>query len=171
MMEYSHGEIGWDVFMLEYKVDSPIDTVLDPDSMESYRKLFSHLWRIKRVASCLGQLWTRMATGSKVSSRVPGNVDLLRCAVPRSYQILVELEQEWHQVRIVLAEMIHFIRQMQSYCQLEVIECSWKILHDFIMKKEGDLDGLIHEHHAYLEKVVKKVLLLSSRSNRVVSCG
>jgi len=36
MLEYSHGEIGWDVFTLEYKVDAPIDTVLDPDSMVKY---------------------------------------------------------------------------------------------------------------------------------------
>ena len=40
MLEYSHGEIGWDVFTLEYKVDPPIDTVLDQDAAEKYLKLF-----------------------------------------------------------------------------------------------------------------------------------
>jgi gamma-tubulin complex component 3 len=40
----------------------------------------------------------------------------------------LDLELDWHQIRIVMAEMIHFIRQMQAYCQLEVIECSWKAL-------------------------------------------
>jgi hypothetical protein len=42
MLEYSHGKIGRDVFTLEYKVDAPIDTVLDPESMGKYLKLFSH---------------------------------------------------------------------------------------------------------------------------------
>ena len=42
--------------------------------------------------------------------------------------------------------MIHFIRQMEAYCQLEVIECSWKILLEFCTKKEGDLDALIEAH-------------------------
>ena len=65
-----------------------------------------------------------------------------------------------------MAEMIHFIRQMEAYCQLEVIECSWKILLDFVQKKEGDLDALIEAHRAYLDRMVKKVLLLSPKVGR-----
>ena len=65
-----------------------------------------------------------------------------------------------------MAEMIHFIRQMEAYCQLEVIECSWKILLEFCNKKEGDLDALIEAHRAYLDRMVKKVLLLSAKAGR-----
>lgn len=65
-----------------------------------------------------------------------------------------------------MAEMIHFIRQMEAYCQLEVIECSWKILVDFVQKKEGDLDALIQAHRQFLDRMVKKVLLLSTKSGR-----
>ena len=65
-----------------------------------------------------------------------------------------------------MAEMIHFIRQMEAYCQLEVIECSWKILLEFVNKREGDLDALIEAHRAYLDRMVKKVLLLSSKAGR-----
>lgn len=65
-----------------------------------------------------------------------------------------------------MAEMIHFIRQMEAYFQLEVIECSWKILLDFVQKKEGDLDALIEAHRAYLDRMVKKVLLLSNKAGR-----
>jgi hypothetical protein len=67
-----------------------------------------------------------------------------------------------------MAEMIHFIRQMQAYCQLEVIECSWKILTDFLNKKEGDLDAMIDAHGSYLDRMVKKVLLLSPKVGREV---
>jgi hypothetical protein len=79
-----------------------------------------------------------------------------------------ELEPQWHQIRIVMAEMIHFMRQMQAYCQLEVIECSWKVLIDFLSKKEGDLDAMIDAHRSYLDRMVKKVLLLSSKSGKQV---
>ena len=65
-----------------------------------------------------------------------------------------------------MAEMVHFIRQMEAYCQLEVIECSWKILLEFIQKREGDLDALIEAHGAYLDRMVKKVLLLSPKAGR-----
>ncbi|KAF7355351.1 Spindle pole body component [Mycena sanguinolenta] len=148
MLEYSHGEIGWDVFTLEYKVDAPIDTVLDPDSMVKYLKLFNHLWQMKRIEGALNVGWMRIAGGARTFLRVP------------------ELDPQWHQIRIVMAEMIHFMRQMQAYCQLEVIECSWKVLLDFLNKKEGDLDAMIEAHRAYLDRMVKKVLLLSPKSGK-----
>lgn len=72
MLEYSHGEIGWDVFTLEYKVDAPIDTVLDPDAMVKYLKLFNHLWKIKRIESTLSAGWMRIAGGARTFLRVPG---------------------------------------------------------------------------------------------------
>ncbi|KAI0638044.1 gamma-tubulin complex DGRIP91/SPC98 component [Trametes polyzona] len=148
MLEYSHGEIGWDVFTLEYKVDAPIDTVLDPSAMMKYLKLFNHLWKVKRIGSTLNAGWMRIASGAKTFLRVP------------------ELEYDWHQIRLVMAEMIHFMRQMEAYCNLEVIECSWQDLTRFIEKKEGDLDALIENHRAYLDRMVKKVLLLSPKAGR-----
>ncbi|KAH7887757.1 gamma-tubulin complex, component 3 [Phlebopus sp. FC_14] len=148
MLEYSHGEIGWDVFTLEYKVDAPIDTILDPESMVKYLKLFNHLWKMKRVESTLSQEWMRVAGASRTFLRLP------------------DLDYDWHQIRIVMMEMTHFIRQMQAYCQLEVIECSWKTLTEFFLKREGDLDAMIEAHRSYLDRMVKKVFLWSPKSGK-----
>ncbi|KAI0304037.1 gamma-tubulin complex DGRIP91/SPC98 component [Russula brevipes] len=148
MLEYSQGEIGWDVFTLEYKVDAPLDTVLDPDSMVKYLKLFNHLWRMKRIESTMTKGWARTASATKAFVRIP------------------ELEPEWHKIRLVTAEMIHFIRQMAAYCHLEVIECSWKALMDFVNEKEGDLDALISAHRVYLDRMVKKLLLIGPKAGR-----
>ncbi|KZT24524.1 gamma-tubulin complex DGRIP91/SPC98 component [Neolentinus lepideus HHB14362 ss-1] len=148
VLEYSHGEIGWDVFTLEYKVDAPIDTIIDPESIIKYLKLFNHLWRIRRVEKALTRGWLRVTSGS------------------RSFLRMTELEPEWHQIRLHQAEMIHFVRQMQAYCQLEVIECSWQELLDFVEKKEGDLDALIEAHRSYLDRMVNKILLLTTKAGR-----
>ncbi|RXW24692.1 hypothetical protein EST38_g1151 [Candolleomyces aberdarensis] len=141
MLEYSHGEIGWDVFTLEYKVDAPIDTVLDNQALEGYLKLFRHLWQMKRIEKTLDRGWMRITSGAKTFIRVP------------------ELDSEWHKVRIQTAEMVHFIRQLEAFCRLEVIECSWKVLIDFLNKREGDLDSLIEAHRSYLDRVLKKITL------------
>ena len=74
MLEYSHGEIGWDVFTLEYKVDSPIDTVIDSEAMVKYLKLFNHMWKIKRIESTLTKGWMRIAGGSRTFLQVPGRL-------------------------------------------------------------------------------------------------
>lgn len=61
-----------------------------------------------------------------------------------------------------MAEMIHFIRQLQTYCHLDVIELSWKELLEFVNKKEGDLDALIGAHRKHVERVMKKILLTTT---------
>jgi len=81
-----------------------------------------------------------------------------------------ELQFEWHKIRLVMVEMIHFIRQLEAYCRLEVIECSWKVLTDFLNKKEGDLDALIDAHRSYLERMTKKILLWHSKPGKEVRC-
>ncbi|KAG8914314.1 Microtubule-nucleating Tub4p (gamma-tubulin) complex component, partial [Tulasnella sp. 408] len=148
MLEFTHGEIGWDVFTLEYKVDSPVDTVLDPEAMRTYLRIFSHLWRMKRVDIALRNSWMKITSESKSFARVPG------------------LGADWHQVRIAMSEMIFFIRQLQSYTHLVVIEGCWKELQEFLKKKEGDLDSLIQAHRAYLERMETRSMLLRSRQGK-----
>ncbi|KAJ3987247.1 gamma-tubulin complex, component 3 [Lentinula detonsa] len=149
MLEYSHGEIGWDVFTLEYKVDPPIDTVIHPDAMVKYLKLFNHLWQMKRIEGALSRGWMRVAGGAR-----------------STFLRLPDLEPSWHKMRIIMAEMIHFVKQLQAYCQLEVIECSWKVLVEFLNKREGDLDAMNDAHRTYLDRLVKKILLLSPKAGR-----
>ena len=72
MLEFSHGEIGWEVFTLEYKVESPLDTILDSETMTGYLKMFNHLWRIKRVEFSVNGAWRRIMTGARTFIRVPG---------------------------------------------------------------------------------------------------
>ncbi|KAG9032231.1 Microtubule-nucleating Tub4p (gamma-tubulin) complex component [Tulasnella sp. JGI-2019a] len=148
MLEFTHGEIGWDVFTLEYKVDAPIDTVLDPESMRKYLRLFGHLWRMKRVDGALSACWMKITSGSRRFLQLP------------------ELEGHWHQARIAISEMIFFIQQLQTYCHSVVIEVLWKKLFDFLTKKEGDLDSLIQAHREYLDCTLTKVLLLRNRQGK-----
>lgn len=100
----------------------------------------------------------------KVISPIAWFVTLLY--VSARLMIWTELNHEWHKIRLVLAEMIHFIRQMEAYCRLEVIECSWKVLIDFLQKKEGDLDALIGAHRTYLDRMTQKILLRNSKPGK-----
>ncbi|KAF9534282.1 gamma-tubulin complex, DGRIP91/SPC98 component [Crepidotus variabilis] len=147
MLEYSHGEIGWDVFTLEYKVDPPIDTVLDQEATEKYLKLFKHLWHMKRIEKALDKGWMKV-TGARIIIRLP------------------EMEFEFHKIRMALSEMIHFTRQLEAFCRIEVIEVAWKELTDFLHKKEGDLDALIGAHQHYLDRMSDMIFLKSSKPGK-----
>jgi len=39
MLELSHGELGWDVFTLEYKIEPPLDVIVTPKCAREYLKV------------------------------------------------------------------------------------------------------------------------------------
>lgn len=177
MLEFAHGEIGWDVFTLEYKVDPPVDVVLDERSTQIYTKLFKHLWRIKRVEYALNESWRRVMNGSRWFNKVKG--ECLPCSqasenpyLQRRLIVLPsDLQPDFHQSRIALSEMLHFVKQLSYFCHLEVIDCSWTVLEEFINRKEGDLDALIEAHRAYTDRLVCKALLRGTGSKQVSEDG
>ncbi|MCJ1244573.1 Microtubule-nucleating Tub4p (gamma-tubulin) complex component [Trapelia coarctata] len=148
LLELSHGEIGWDVFTLEYKIDTPVDVVITSWANKQYLVVFNFLWRIKRVEFALGSTWRRCMTGAR---GVLASVD-------------DKLGRDWKVVRCCIAEMIHFVNQLQYYILFEVIEASWDQLQAAISKQDCTLDDLIEAHTKYLKAITHKGLLGSARS-------
>jgi gamma-tubulin complex component 3 len=143
MLELSHGEIGWDVFTLEYRIDSPLDVIVTPWASKQYLKVFNFLWRVKRVEFALSTTWRRVQTGAR---GVLG-------AVADS------LGQDWKLARGALAEMVHFVDQLQYYILFEVIEAGWEGLQKAIRQPGATLDTLISAHTSYLRSITRKGLL------------
>ena len=148
MLELSHGEIGWDVFTLEYKISPPVDVIVTPFASKQYLKVFNFLWRVKRVEYSLNTTWRKCMTGA------------------RSFLSNVQdkLGRDWKSARCVVAEMVHFVNQLQYYILFEVIESSWAQLQAAMQKPESTLDDLITAHAAYLTSITRKGLLGSSGS-------
>jgi gamma-tubulin complex component 3 len=65
--------------------------------------------------------------------------------------------------------MVHFIRQLQAFYQLEVIECSWQAFEELVNKNTNGLDGLMEAHKEYLGRLVSRILLVNPRSRSEVS--
>lgn len=148
LLALSSGEVGWDVFTLDYKVDAPVDVVITPWASRQYLKVFQFLWRIKRVEYALGSTWRRCMTGAR---GVLATVD-------------DEISRDWKAARCSIAEMIHFVNQLQYYILFEVIEASWDQLQAAITKPGCTLDDLIDAHTKYLKSITHKGLLGSARS-------
>ncbi|KAF9207903.1 Gamma-tubulin complex component 3 [Haplosporangium sp. Z 27] len=144
MLEITSGESGWDVFSLDYHVDSPVNTILTHKAMNQYLLMANFLWRLKRVEYALSSAWRRQTTSA------------------RAIRPILELVPELHQCRIVCSEMIHFLYQLQYYILFEVLECSWDELLKTIWNKTTDLDSLIHAHTKYLQDLTSKGLLVAS---------
>jgi gamma-tubulin complex component 3 len=151
MLQLSHGDIGWDCFTLEYKIDAPVDVVVTEWGNRQYLKVFNFLWRIKRVEFALATTWRKCMTGSRgVLQTEDGRV-----------------VQTWKLTRGTLAEMIHFVGQLQYYILFEVIESSWTELQKNIRKDDCTLDDLIRAHDTYLTNITRKGLLGAKRRQHI----
>ena len=148
LLALSTGEVGWDVFTLDYKVDAPVDVVITTWASRQYLKVFQFLWRIKRVEFALGSTWRRCMTGAR---GVLATVD-------------EKISRDWKAARCCIAEMVHFVNQLQYYILFEVIEASWDQLQAAITKSDCTLDDLIDAHTKYLKSITHKGLLGSARS-------
>ena len=151
LTEMEKGDTGWDVFTLEYKVDAPVDVVITPWANKQYLKIFNLLWRVKRVEFALGSTWRRCMTGAR---GVLASVD-------------ARMSKDWKTARCCIAEMVHFVNQLQYYILFEVIEASWDRLQTEMHKPDCTLDDLIEAHTKYLKAITHKGLLASTRHNSV----
>ncbi|KAJ3354691.1 Gamma-tubulin complex component 3 [Entophlyctis luteolus] len=148
LLEISSGDSGWDVFTLDYHVDPPIDTVFMTQSMGQYMKLFTFLWRLKRVEFSLSISWRRGVTEFA------------------AFRKLREVGPHFHFCSITLNEMIHFTYQLQYYILFEVLENSWDELNVYISKRTGDLDQLIGAHNKYLNNITSRGLLAATMGSQ-----
>ena len=73
-----------------------------------------------------------------------------------------KLGRDWKRARCVVAEMVHFINQLQYYILFEVVESNWKTLQTAMRKPDASLDDLIEAHTRYLNNITSKGLLGSS---------
>ncbi|OTB09947.1 hypothetical protein K445DRAFT_71244 [Daldinia sp. EC12] len=153
MLQLSHGDIGWDCFTLEYKIDAPVDVVVSDWGNRQYLKVFNFLWRIKRVEFALSSTWRKVTTGSR---------GVLQTDHPA-------VRQAWKTTRGFLAEMVHFVGQLQYYILFEVIESSWTELQEKLHKEDATLDDVITAHSNYLNSITHKGLLGARRRRFVGS--
>ncbi|KAI5788914.1 Spc98 family-domain-containing protein [Peziza echinospora] len=143
MLDPTHGDIGWDVFTLEYRVDAPVDVIITSYATRQYLKVFNMLWRIKRVEFHMGQIWRKYMTGARGVLRALDD----------------KVGADWKVVRCVCAEMIHFVCQFQYYILYQVIEKAWNELSAATASPSCTLDDLISAHASYLNQITSKGLL------------
>lgn len=64
---------GWDIFCLHYRLDAPINSVINDDAILEYQKIFDFLWRLKRVEYSLSGSWSKdMNLGHMIQVRRRG---------------------------------------------------------------------------------------------------
>lgn len=147
LMDSSTGDTGWDIFVLEYNVDTPLNVIFTKPVLKEYQKLFFFFWKLKRLEfSHDHQIWRNFMT---YSHSLRGRFEHLRPFIQRA--ILFN-----HQI-------IHFVTTLHNYITLEVLETQYKKLVENLDGIES-VDELIRTHTKFVEIVIGQSLLNSENA-------
>lgn len=72
LLAVGHGNIGWDVFTLDYRVDGPFLYLLNNsnnDHKREYLRVFNHLWKIKRLGYMFAEGWKQGRTSRNLRNK------------------------------------------------------------------------------------------------------
>jgi gamma-tubulin complex component 3 len=140
LLEPSPGEVGWDVFTLEYKMDPPLSTVFTASVLEQYLRLHKFFWKLKRVEYFLTTKTYRHTAYYNELNQI--------------HEIRIPL----HRCQLVRHKIAHFVSNLVGYLMVEVIESGWS---EFVEStaKLADMDQLIEAHSAFLNRLVNRAFL------------
>ena len=143
LLESNPGDNGWDVFSLDYEVDEPINTILTPNIVLGYLKIFNFLWKLKRVEFMLGECF-------KTQNQ-------------RHLHRLKEIRGDLHACNLLRHEMTHLISNLHSYLVVEVVEKSWQGFKGQV-HEASSLDEVRTIQNKFMEQLLEQAFLTNSRT-------
>lgn len=142
MLDLNGGELGWEVFTLEYKLQSPLDVILTPKATRKYLQIFNMLWSLRWAATNL------QATYTQINDRSSQVGDVLND---------FNLHGDWRFCAETCQMMAQFLTEIQGYIYTNVIETAWKCLLK-VLDNPTTVDHLIDAHLKFLSTIVQKAL-------------
>jgi gamma-tubulin complex component 3 len=144
LMDSSSGDTGWDIFVLEYNVETPLNVIFSKKLLKEYQKLFFFFWKLKRLEfSQDHQIWRNFMT---YAHTLKGRFDYLRPYIQKSM--------------LFNQQIIHFVTNLHNYIALEVLETEYKKLIEKF-SSITKLDELIDLHKKFVASVIEQSLLNS----------
>lgn len=152
LLKATGNQSGWEIFSLDYRADSPLNTLLSSVVMAGYTKAFRFIWRLKRCEHLLASAWRGLALAGRGGEAV---------ALMTLHPSLFRLSQ------LTLTGMMHFVARYLSYLTLGIIDAAWAQL-DLDLGQALDLDIYLKSHQRFLDRILVCGIFGRSSNNLVV---
>jgi len=135
----------WSRLNLEYKIENPMDVVLDGHDLERYNGLFQFLLMLKRTHHQINKCWKAMSIEVKRRHSDPHWA----------------LSPLWSLILSASRKMLFFVNNLQFYIQSEVVDIEYKAL---LRKIEGadDIELVLEAHQQFLHSLCRQCFLIGN---------
>ncbi|XP_065295114.1 gamma-tubulin complex component 2-like [Dermacentor albipictus] len=135
--------IGHEAFTLNYDVEWPLNLVLTSTSLGCYQMVFRYLFYLTHVERMLSKVWIRDKAAKQRSAAYP--------------VVAFGLRQR----------MMHFVKNLQYFVTVEVIEPSWHVFQDR-MQKVQTIDEVLEQHMDLTESFVSMCMLTNKEVFKLI---
>jgi gamma-tubulin complex component 3 len=136
--EFSALDDGWDIFVLRYQVELPLNSIFNEIAMSEYTRIFKLLWKIKR-------LFFYMNAYQETSSFI-------------KLQELDDVRSILHKCQMLRLEIQHFINNLYHYLMVEIHESAWNCFLKSV-EKARNFDEILSAHSNFLQTILERAFL------------
>lgn len=135
-----HSPAVLNMLTMSYKLEWPLNLILNPETMEQYQAIFNYLLKLKRISWVLEECFQLLKELHKKHGK-----DLLR-------------SQQFRNVQQIRHKMTHFVHCLENHVTRNVLQISWNAFVEDL-KSAQSIHGIYRKHTNYLKRVLFLCLL------------
>lgn len=135
-----HSPAVLNMLTMSYKLEWPLNLILNPETMDQYQAIFNYLLKLKRISWVLEECFQML----KDLHKLHGN-DLL-CS------------QHFRNAQQIRHKMTHFVQCLENHVTRNVLQISWFAFLDDL-KSAQSIHCIYRKHTSYLKRVLFLCLL------------
>lgn len=129
---------------LSYRINWPLNLILNPETLEQYANIFKYLIRVRRISWILERAY-----------------QILKEAVKQHGSCILKSPQYRH-VQLIRHKFYHFVHALQNHITANALQASWKTFKDELMTAKT-IEDIYRKHANYIKRILF-LCMLNKRS-------
>ncbi|XP_011176998.2 uncharacterized protein LOC105208704 [Zeugodacus cucurbitae] len=122
------------VLSLSYRIDWPLNLILNPETLEQYGNIFKYLLKVRRISWVLERAY-----------------QILKEALKKHGKQLLQSPQYRH-VQLIRHKFYHFVHALQNHITSNALQASWKTFKDDLLQAKS-IEDIYRKHTTYVKRI------------------
>ncbi|XP_075155215.1 gamma-tubulin complex component 6 [Haematobia irritans] len=129
---------------LSYRINWPLNLILNPETLEQYANIFKYLVRVRRISWILERAY-----------------QILKESVKRNGKDVLKSPQYRH-IQLIRHKFYHFVHALQNHITGNALQASWKTFKDELLGAKT-IEDIYRKHTTYIKRILF-LCMLNKRS-------
>ncbi|XP_050328524.1 gamma-tubulin complex component 6 [Bactrocera neohumeralis] len=122
------------VLSLSYRIEWPLNLILNPETLEQYGNIFKYLLKVRRISWVLERAY-----------------QILKEALKKHGKQLLQSPQYRH-VQLIRHKFYHFVHALQNHITANALQASWKTFKDDLLQAKS-IEDIYRKHTTYVKRI------------------